>query len=44
MPLEKRNSSNKEHYSSYYDKELIDMVRIKFEFEIRLGNYKFEKK
>jgi len=40
--LPKRNISKRTHYSEYYDEELIEMVRDKFEEEIKLGNYVFE--
>lgn len=40
--LPKRNSSNRSHYSTYYDEELKELVRIKFNEEIIIGNYTFE--
>lgn len=36
------NSSMREHYSKYYDDELIEIVRTKFSNEVALGNYQFE--
>ena len=41
-PLPKRNSSDREHYSKYYDDELKEIVRNKFIEEIEFGNYSFE--
>lgn len=43
-PLVKRNASTRQHYSAYYDNELIELVRSKFEEEIVLGEYRFESK
>ncbi|MFT6809280.1 MAG: hypothetical protein ACJA01_002516 [Saprospiraceae bacterium] len=40
--LTNRNASNHKHYSKYYDKEMIEMVRDKFSEEIEFGDYKFE--
>ena len=40
--LKKRNSSSHDHYSTYYDDELIAMVESRFAEEIEFGNYKFE--
>jgi len=40
--LPKRNSSNRSHYSTYYDEELKECVRKKFNEEIIIGNYTFE--
>ncbi len=42
-PLPKRNSSDRKHYSTYYDDELKEIVRKKFIEEITFGNYSFEK-
>lgn len=45
MPLQKlpkRNVSKKRHYSTYYDEELVDIVRQRFSEEIEIGKYKFE--
>lgn len=36
------NKSHRRHYSHYYDKELIEIVRNRFWEEIEFGNYKFE--
>lgn len=36
-----RNKSKRKHYSFYYDSELIEMVRGKFSYEIKLGQYEF---
>ncbi len=41
-PLPKRNSSNRKHYSNYYDDESKEIVRQKFIDEVTLGNYDFE--
>ena len=41
-PLPKRNSSDREHYSKYYDDELKEIVSKKFIEEIEFGNYRFE--
>lgn len=43
-PLPVRNKSEREHYSVYYDQELIDLVQQKFSEEIKLGRYQFETK
>lgn len=40
--LPKRNSSQRSHYSQYYDEELKEIVRSKFSEEINFGNYTFE--
>ncbi len=40
--LPKRNQSMKNHYSTYYDSELIKIVENKFAEEIEYGNYRFE--
>jgi len=47
IPFEKlpvRNKSQHEHYSNYYDEELIQIVNDKFHEEIVFMNYKFESK
>ena len=36
------NKSYREHYSKYYDEELIELVKRKYRDEIELFNYKFE--
>lgn len=41
-PLPKRNQSKRAHYSTYYDDELIEKVRKKFNFEIKQGGYVFK--
>ena len=41
-PLLKRNVSDREHYSKYYDDELREIVSNKFIKEIEFGNYSFE--
>jgi len=41
--LPKRNSSKREHYSKYYDDELVELVRKKHRREIELGDYTFER-
>lgn len=41
-PLPKRNASERNHYSKYYDNELKEIVRQKFIEEIEFGNYDFE--
>jgi len=40
--LPKRNKSNRNHYSHYYDEELKEIVRTKFIDEITYGNYDFK--
>ncbi|MCP3932321.1 MAG: sulfotransferase family protein [Bacteroidetes bacterium] len=42
IPIPRRNASSREHYSEYYDQELIELVRVKYSDEIEFGNYKFE--
>jgi hypothetical protein len=42
-PLPHRNASNREHYSVYYDDELIEQVRRRHLEEITLGGYRFER-
>lgn len=39
--LPHRNKSHRKHYSTYYDDELIEIVREKFSEEINFGNYVF---
>ncbi len=41
-PLPARNRSTHEHYSTYYDRELIERVEHRFRDEICFGNYRFE--
>jgi hypothetical protein len=41
-PLPHRNKSKRQHYSHYYDTELIELVRARFPDEIAFGNYEFE--
>jgi len=41
-PLPQKNASKREHYSTYYDDELIELVGTKFAEEIALGSYEFE--
>ena len=41
--LPHKNKSKKEHYSYYYDKELIDFIQEKFLEDIALGDYEFKK-
>ena len=36
-----RNKSSRDHYSKYYDEELVEIVREKHAEEIALGNYTF---
>jgi hypothetical protein len=43
VALPRRNVSKHEHYSRYYDKELIAMVREKYAEEIQWGEYEFNK-
>lgn len=38
-----RNKSIRQHYSRYYDDELIELIRYKFKEEIEFGNYSFER-
>lgn len=42
-PLPVRNKSTRDHYSKYYDSQLIQLIEELFEDEIRFGNYQFEK-
>lgn len=42
VPLKKRNSSRRGHYSAYYDKALVKIVENKFGEEIEFGGYRFE--
>ncbi len=42
LPLPHRNKSNREHYSRYYDVELIKLVEDKFKEEIELGRYTYK--
>tara|TARA_B110001469_G_C9605129_1_gene300812 strand:+ start:445 stop:1104 length:660 start_codon:yes stop_codon:yes gene_type:complete len=42
--LPHKNASSKEHYSEYYDDELINLVRRRFPEEIRIGGYQFDEK
>ena len=37
------NASIRSHYSTYYDKELIKMIKNKYSEEIEIGSYKFER-
>ena len=37
-----RNKSERDHYSTYYDRELREMVRAKFSDEIIWGGYEFD--
>jgi len=39
--LPHRNKSNREDYRKYYDKELIEIVRKKYELDIQLFGYEF---
>ena len=41
LALPRRNVSVKQHYSAYYDNELIDLVARRFNEEIELGEYSF---
>lgn len=40
--LPHRNASSRDHYSAYYDQEMIDLVAAKFRREIDLFEYTFE--
>lgn len=40
--LPKRNVSNHQHYSSYYDAALIDLVRNRFRYEIDYFGFEYE--
>lgn len=42
-PLPKKNQSNRDHYSRYYDEELIEEVQTKFVEEIEFGHYMFDR-
>jgi len=42
-PLPVRNKSTRQHYSVYYDDELIEMVAKKFYWEISFAGYQFGK-
>ena len=39
--LPHRNSSKRNNYKSYYDKELINIISNIHKYEIALGNYSF---
>ncbi len=41
-PLPQYNRSNREHYSSYYDAELCELIRKRFAPEIDRFGYAFE--
>lgn len=41
-PLPLRNKSNKMHYTAYYDKDLVEIVRNKYQEEITYFGYQFE--
>lgn len=41
-PLPKRNQSQRDHYSVYYDDQLREMVGSRFREEIEFGGYEFE--
>lgn len=41
-PLPHRNKSDRAHYSTYYDDELMEIVHKKFQDEIAFGGYRFE--
>jgi hypothetical protein len=41
-PLPRRNSSDRGHYSKYYDEELKAFIGRKFSEEIEFGGYRFE--
>jgi hypothetical protein len=43
MKLPQYNRSNREHYSKYYDDDLIELVRVRFAAEIERFGYAFEK-
>jgi hypothetical protein len=43
MPLPVRNKSNRNHYTRYYDDELIELVRDTFSQEINYFGYQYEK-
>lgn len=36
------NKSSRQHYSSYYDVELMDLVRDRFAEDVAFGNYSFD--
>lgn len=42
-PLKVLNQSRRQHYSMYYDDELIDLIERKFREEIIYGKYQFQK-
>ena len=42
--LPQYNRSNREHYSSYYDDELRELVRARFAAEIERFGYTFERR
>ena len=41
--LPHRNQSKKQHYSYYYDKELIEFIGEHFKEDIKIGDYEFSK-
>ena len=41
--LPKRNASTRQHYTAYYDDELVKLVSCKFAKEIELGDYAFNR-
>ena len=43
VPLPRRNASTREHYSTYYTDETIELVRARFAEEIAFGKYQFER-
>jgi hypothetical protein len=40
-PLHIRNKSQRNHFRHYYDRELVELVALKFMKEIEYGNYVF---
>jgi hypothetical protein len=44
VSLPRANRSKRKHYSKYYDKELVELVRERFQEEIELGSYQFRKR
>jgi hypothetical protein len=40
-PLHIRNKSQRNHFRHYYDRELVELVALKFKKEIEYGNYVF---
>ena len=40
-PVNIRNKSQRNHFHHYYDRELVELVALKFKKKIEYGNYLF---